>query len=353
MGISTALASIDLVVFSSTTDVVPRPRRVSWANLAVRLGRHTVRREKDGPGWSPARYARGATRGNAGVVAVSALVLDADHAEPAWPRLDGLAFAAHTTHSHHPAEPRWRLVIPFARPVPAREWDPVWRRAVHHLLPGADPACKDPARLHYWPACRPGAPRLTRTGFGAPLDVAALPPAPATVLFTGGRPLRPAGASAGGRPGDDFEACTDWRAVLEPHGWRLVYERGGEGYWRRPGKARGVSATTGYAGGNALYVFSSSAPPFTPGASYSKFAAHTLLEHRGDFAAAAVALAGRGYGRPAAGDLVCGADGGPVRRLPRAAPRRGAALPAVVPAPGISLSGRLGSTLPSAPEGAR
>ena len=161
------------------------------------------------------------------------------------------------------------------------------------------------------------------------------------------------GAGPGARPGDDFGARTDWRAVLEPHGWRLITERGGEGYWCRPGKARGVSATTGYAGNGVLYVFSSNAPPFVSGASYSKFAAYALLAHGGDFAAAARALAERGFGGPAAGELVCGADGVPVRRLPRVVPRRGAGLPAAVPAPGLSLSDRLGSTSPSATEGAR
>ena len=55
-------------------------------------------------------------------------------------------------------------------------------------------------------------------------------------VVTGSPPPR---SAAGGRPGDDFNARTDWRAVLEPHGWRLAYERGGEGYWRRPGRRAG------------------------------------------------------------------------------------------------------------------
>ena len=135
---------IDLVEFVSASDVVPRPRRVRWDALAARAGRHAERRAKDGPAWSPTRYLPGATRGNAGVEVVSALVLDVDHAAPAWPRLEGLAFAAHTTYSHRPEDPRWRVLLPLARPVPAPAWGGVWRRAVHHLLPARRPRLQGP-----------------------------------------------------------------------------------------------------------------------------------------------------------------------------------------------------------------
>jgi hypothetical protein len=86
-------------------------------------------------------------------------------------------------------------------------------------------------------------------------------------------------------------------------------------------------ATTGYAGSGVLYVFTTNAPPFAPGASYTKFAAFALLEYGGDFARAALALAARGYGRRPAGALLTGTDGAPARRLPRVAPRPGTALP--------------------------
>src|SRR5262249_29468366 len=62
----------------------------------------------------------------------------------------------------------------------------------------------------------------------------------------------------GSRPGDDYNRRATWGEVLEPHGWRHVYERNGEAYWCRPGKERGVSATTNYQGSELLYVFSTS-----------------------------------------------------------------------------------------------
>jgi hypothetical protein len=99
------------------------------------------------------------------------------------------------------------------------------------------------------------------------------------------------------RPGDDFNKRGDWANILKPYGWRLVCELDGEGYWRRPGKDEGISATTNFQGSDLLYVFSTSTI-FESERGYSKFGAFALLEHNGDHQAAAKALAGMGYGDP-------------------------------------------------------
>ena len=96
------------------------------------------------------------------------------------------------------------------------------------------------------------------------------------------------------RPGDDFGSRADWLDILQPHGWRHAFQRGEIGYWCRPGKERGISATTGY-GGDYLYVFSTSTE-FESERAYSKFSAYTQLEHGGDFHAAAKELSQKGYG---------------------------------------------------------
>lgn len=105
---------------------------------------------------------------------------------------------------------------------------------------------------------------------------------------------RPRGGSAViGRPGDDFNERGDVREVLRRHGWELV--RGGENeYWRRPGKEQGWSATLK---NGVLYVFSSNAAPFEPERAYAPFTVLALLDHQGDFAAAAAALRAQGYGQ--------------------------------------------------------
>lgn len=102
------------------------------------------------------------------------------------------------------------------------------------------------------------------------------------------------------KPGDDFTMRTDWADILQPHGWRVHHTTMSEVFWTRPGKKRsdGWSATTGFAGtglDDRLYVWSSSTV-FQQEKPYSKFGAYTLLEHGGDFTAAARELGSRGYG---------------------------------------------------------
>jgi putative DNA primase/helicase len=110
---------------------------------------------------------------------------------------------------------------------------------------------------------------------------------------------RPGPAGDANRPGDDFNRRASWGDVL-PDGWRKVRENGEVVYLCRPGKDAGVSATIGYCrserAGPKLYVFSTNAEPFEAERSYSKFEAYALLNHGGDFKAAARELARRGYG---------------------------------------------------------
>ncbi|MBQ7652228.1 MAG: DUF3987 domain-containing protein [Victivallales bacterium] len=98
------------------------------------------------------------------------------------------------------------------------------------------------------------------------------------------------------RPGDDFNARGDLRALLQRHGWKpLRTTADGNEHWQRRGKkGDGTSATLK---DNSFYVFSSNASPFEPEKSYSPFMVYALLEHGGDCAEAASALAKEGYGK--------------------------------------------------------
>jgi hypothetical protein len=124
------------------------------------------------------------------------------------------------------------------------------------------------------------------------------------------RKATPAGDA--GRPGEDFNRRANWDDVL-PAGWTKVRQNGAVTYLCRPGKETGVSATIGYCkterAGAKLYVFSTNAEPFEDGRSYSKFEAYTMLNHGGDFKAAARQLARQGYGTEAThtnGTAACG-----------------------------------------------
>ncbi|MGI6356750.1 MAG: bifunctional DNA primase/polymerase [Lentisphaeria bacterium] len=119
------------------------------------------------------------------------------------------------------------------------------------------------------------------------------------------------------RPGDDFNARGDFRSLLQRHGWKpLRATADGNEHWQRPGKkGDGTSATLK---DGSFYVFSSNASPFEPGKSYSPFMAYALLEHGGDCADAASALAREGYGSGPAQDA-SGIDwGGLLSRTPPA-----------------------------------
>ena len=103
--------------------------------------------------------------------------------------------------------------------------------------------------------------------------------------------------SGDGKPGDDFNARANWKELLEPKGWKVVFTQGHTSYWRRPGKDTGISATTGRNDGDNLYVFTTSTE-FEAEKPYSKFAAFAHMDHGGDFKAAARALRAAGYGKP-------------------------------------------------------
>lgn len=109
-------------------------------------------------------------------------------------------------------------------------------------------------------------------------------------------------ASNGERPGDDFNHRAEWADILPAHGWTSLYGKGDTTYWRRPGKERGLSATTGFCrnekSGELFYVFSTNAAPFEEERAYSKFSTYSLLNHGGDWSAAARALQEAGWGSP-------------------------------------------------------
>ena len=94
------------------------------------------------------------------------------------------------------------------------------------------------------------------------------------------------------RPGDEYNERGNVRWVLEKHGWTL--ERPGENeYWCRPGKPSGCSATLK---DGVFYCFSSNASPFEAGQAYAPFSVYAMLEHAGDYSAAAADLKRQGFG---------------------------------------------------------
>jgi hypothetical protein len=157
-----------------------QPKTLALDELVTLLNRFEVLRDKRrGRCWSPTAYAAGqSTRGNAGVEAVSCLVFDLDRVPPDPKRLEGVYWIGHTTWSHTPQAPRWRLVVPLGARVPAAAWRDIWLRARAHLCPEADPSCKDPSRQYYLPSHPADAEHDSTCRPGPLLDVQTLPELP-------------------------------------------------------------------------------------------------------------------------------------------------------------------------------
>ena len=302
--------SFEVSFFRSVTDTRPRRECLPWSELRERLTRHLrVSDKAQAPCFSPVRYRPGASRGSDGVEAVTLAVLDFDHdcdAERlrAFLERECLACVLYSTFNHTPDAPHLRAVVPLSHPVPAERWRGI-ASGLHAFFAQSgcipDPACTDPARLFYLPSARPGAPVLAEAWDGRHLDPQELEPR--EVVDACGRSASEPGGS---RPGDVYNEWGDVLSLLEGHGW-TVHERRGPGgtiYLTRPGKdpRDGISATFGRDGRRILYVFSSNAPPFEAGKGYTPFTVYALLEHGGDFASAASALASQGYVEPGAED---------------------------------------------------
>jgi len=180
IGKSAAATSFAIALFERIDRPRLQARTVTLSELVRMLTRFEVLDDKRlGHCWSPTKYASGTTsRGNAGVEAVSCLVFDLDRVPPDRERLEPVYWLGHTTWSHTSRSPRWRVVIPLARPVPAKHWGDVWRRARAALCPEADPACKDPSRAYWLPSHDGGVSAKTARHEGPLLDPSTLPALP-------------------------------------------------------------------------------------------------------------------------------------------------------------------------------
>ena len=88
------------------------------------------------------------------------------------------------------------------------------------------------------------------------------------------------------RPGDRYARENTWYDILTALGWKHSHERGGNTYWTRPGKNKGVSGSTNGEDGY-FYCFTSNAPGLEPSTAYTKFGLYTAANFGGDHYAAA------------------------------------------------------------------
>lgn len=164
--------------FGNSRDNHPKPKTYSWDSFCKAYSVNVEQCQKDGPAWSPVSYAEGVTRKKEHVQYVSMAVIDVDNGtliSTFLQHLEGIAFLTHSSYSHTPEHPKYRVIIPFAKPVAADQWAEVWLR-VNQLVGGCnDPATKDASRLYYKPAHPPGNEHFVNIGEGRPLSLDDLP----------------------------------------------------------------------------------------------------------------------------------------------------------------------------------
>jgi len=95
-------------------------------------------------------------------------------------------------------------------------------------------------------------------------------------------------------PFDDYDSREDPIPEMIRSGWSAVCKRGDVTYLRRPGKKDGISASWNRIP-NRLYVFTTSTD-FANESLYKPSAIYAVLNHRGDYSAAAKDLLAKGYG---------------------------------------------------------
>lgn len=146
--------------FNHCTDTVPKCKELSFEELrATYLNRHDVRAEKDGPMFSATTFHPRKKRCNDAAISISLGIFDFDGKSPEIAR-DTLAEAGYrallvSTHSNTAAEPSFRVVIPFAAPIPAGVW-PHMYDAFNEMFDGAiDPKTKAISQAFYLPSCPP------------------------------------------------------------------------------------------------------------------------------------------------------------------------------------------------------
>lgn len=112
-----------------------------------------------------------------------------------------------------------------------------------------------------------------------------------------GREPRTSPAEYHKTPWEDYNSRADVVALLERHGWTFVERRGERSYMKRPPIPPTDAKTSGdYHHGLNLFKSFSTSTPFDIERAYKPFAVYAILEHNGDFSAAAKQLLKEGYG---------------------------------------------------------
>lgn len=171
---------LTLCWFKGEKDNQPKLDELSWGDFCKIFARHQISLSKlGGKAWSPVNYVEASTRANENVTHIHLAVVDVDRGEnpdAVIQQLAGLAYLAHSSFSHTSETPKFRIILPLLKPVPATEWDKAWA-TINHWLGGInDPSTKDQSRIYFCPArAKDAANHFVKVGEGKWLDISTLP----------------------------------------------------------------------------------------------------------------------------------------------------------------------------------
>ena len=170
--------------FRHYADPTPIAASCTWEELCIAFSAHERTTRKSSVSlWSPVEF-RG-DRSNANAVAVHCAVLDFDgtnHAgltpTQAADLLEKIAlgpYAAivHTSFSHTEIHPKFRVIFPLAKPIPANDWARHWRTLADDwsAIAKPDAQCKDVCHQYYIPSAPPNEDPWTIINPGVPLTI--------------------------------------------------------------------------------------------------------------------------------------------------------------------------------------
>jgi hypothetical protein len=142
-----------LSFFASKYHSDPEAGELDFADLPGFLRDNAEADKETAALWSPSDMQGGKTVGH--TKSVEALALDFDHVEPPWARLSGWSYFAHTTHSHTPEDPHWRVVVELEEPGDPATWKTQFKVKMQQHGFEMDPSCCNPNRQFFVPP--PGA----------------------------------------------------------------------------------------------------------------------------------------------------------------------------------------------------
>lgn len=189
--------AITISVGASRKDTHWAPRPLQWSELVARLSPAKLRRTPEtadayramtvaqrGEVKDVGGFVGGVVRGRRSNTTIRSrwlITLDADYATAdLWPAFTALNLAGcvYSTHSHSPASPRLRLVVPLSASLTAEQYEPAARRVASWLgMDYFDDTTYQPARLMYWPSASADAEYVFESADAPVLD-------PATLLGT-------------------------------------------------------------------------------------------------------------------------------------------------------------------------